>query len=104
MRSSRDHCGYVDSRESSLGANAISFAGGYNVLFAWERVVHRPDLSLVSPEFSPQRLNDETTLVSYARVLLTLVVGCRTFLVASLIDGAMLLNLLVGGMLLIPAS
>ena len=32
-----------------------------------------------------------------------LVVGYRTFLVASLIVGAMLLNLLIGGMLMMPA-
>ena len=28
---SRENCGRADSRESLLGANAISFAGGYSV-------------------------------------------------------------------------
>ena len=54
------------------------------------------------PTFRLSRWSD-TTLVSYARVLFTLVVGYRTFLVASLIVGAMLLNPLVGGMLMMPA-
>ena len=44
------------------------------------------------------------TVVCSARVLFTLVVFCRTFLVASFIVGTMLLNLLVvGGMSMMPA-
>ena len=60
-------------------------------------------LSRRSSPVNAQRPTGDTTRVSYARVLFTLIVGCRTFLFASLIVGAMLLNLLVSGMLMMPA-
>ena len=72
---------------------SFSLAGVVSSLLGKE-FAHRPDLPSVSLEISPQRPTGDTAVVSHARFLFTFVVVYRPFHEASLIVGAMLLNLL----------